>query len=80
MLWYSKTRMGLEMLMLENSTRVKPRTDDNGDELLEDSNFVENAIVLRLGEVWEDMRERMLLEGSSVNVNDCKDIFDAMLM
>ncbi|KAH3792728.1 uncharacterized protein LOC127838386 isoform X2 [Dreissena polymorpha] len=78
MLWYSKTRMELEMLLLENRTRFKPRTDDNGDELIEEPTFVENAIILRLIEVWEDMRERMLLEGSSVN--DCRDIFDAMLM
>ncbi|XP_052220694.1 uncharacterized protein LOC127837546 isoform X5 [Dreissena polymorpha] len=53
MLWYSKTRMELEMLCIE--------------ETLTYSDFVLNSIRFRRREVLKEVRQRMIQEGGSVN-------------
>ncbi|KAH3705636.1 hypothetical protein DPMN_080713 [Dreissena polymorpha] len=76
MLWYSKKRMELEMLCLEQEKRMSEYRYKN--EMLNSSDFMLNSLRFRHGEVLMEVRQRMIQEGCSVN--DLHDIAVAMLM
>ncbi|KAH3705590.1 hypothetical protein DPMN_080667 [Dreissena polymorpha] len=76
MLWYSKKRMELEMLWLEEQKRIAEYIYKN--EMLNSSDFMLNSLRFRRGEVLMEVRQRMIQEGCSVNDRD--DIAVAMLM
>ncbi|KAH3733142.1 hypothetical protein DPMN_039567 [Dreissena polymorpha] len=71
MLWFSKTRMELEMLRLEGQNRHEICRDGNGE--VNESDAILNAIVRREGELLMEVAQRMNTEGSGVY-----DIFDVL--
>ncbi|KAH3733813.1 hypothetical protein DPMN_040248 [Dreissena polymorpha] len=76
MQWFSKKRMQIEMLRLEESIRALKCRDAN--KVLNDSDFMLNAIWIRLEREYEEVKTLMLLEGSSVNA--LEDIHRKILM
>ncbi|KAH3798422.1 hypothetical protein DPMN_152021 [Dreissena polymorpha] len=65
MLWFSKTRTGLEMLFLEEMNRVEKCKNENGGQDVPD--FMLYAIRKRQEEILLEFAERMIMEGCSRN-------------
>ncbi|KAH3733599.1 hypothetical protein DPMN_040030 [Dreissena polymorpha] len=72
MMWFSKRRIELEMLLME----CVNISDENGE--VDYSFIIVNAMKSRLKDILRELEQRILLEGSSVN--DIPDIFERLLM
>ncbi|KAH3711157.1 hypothetical protein DPMN_070657 [Dreissena polymorpha] len=75
MLWFSKKRMEIEMLQLQENIRRVQCMDENL--VVDYSDFIMNATCRRRQEILMEMRQILLLDGSSVN--DENDIHTELL-
>ncbi|KAH3778915.1 hypothetical protein DPMN_180392 [Dreissena polymorpha] len=76
--WYGNRRLEIELLMLKYRNRREQCKGVDGVVKLNESDSIQNSIIIRMNHIVREIRQRMIEEGSCVN--DLKEIIERILM